>query len=262
MLHSRLSDRPAIGRMVIVVTIIMLIAVAAVVADVAGVFAPSSSSGTFSTTFSSSTTQSTTATTTSSTTTSTPTSTTSTPTTSTTSTTTTSSQPTSTTSHSTSTSSSSSSSTSSTGSVTIVTGQTTSVTATSTATTQFPSTLLTSTGEGSPSDGTTVGLFGESLAVGGTFLVVGAPNETSSSLVAAGNAYIYSTSSGTLLESLTSPAPQELGSFGWSVAVSGNLAIVGAPGENASGKLAAGHLYAYSATTGKLLNTLASPNAQ
>ncbi len=107
-----------------------------------------------------------------------------------------------------------------------------------------------------------MGLFGESLAVGGTFLVVGAPNETSSSLVAAGNAYIYSTSSGTLLESLTSPAPQELGSFGWSVAVSGNLAIVGAPGENASGKLSAGHVYAYSLTTGKLQYTLSSPNAQ
>ena len=44
--------------------------------------------------------------------------------------------------------------------------------------------------------------------------------------------------------------------------MSGNLAIVGAPGENASGKLAAGHVYAYSLTTGKLVYTLSSPNAQ
>jgi hypothetical protein len=143
-------------------------------------------------------------------------------------------------------------------SVTLVGGQT----ATSSATTQSPLIQLTSPGTGSPSSGTTVGLFGESLAVGGTYLVVGAPNETSSSLAAAGNVYVFSSSSGTLLRTLTSPAPQKLGSFGWAVAVSGNLAIVGAPGENASGKLAAGHVYAYSLTTGKLVYTLSSPNAQ
>jgi hypothetical protein len=91
--------------------------------------------------------------------------------------------------------------------------------------------------------------------------VVGAPNETSSGLAAAGNAYVYS-STGTLLFTLTSPAPQELGAFGWAVAVSGNVAIVGASGQNASGKLAAGDVYAYSMTTGKLLYTLSSPNAQ
>jgi len=128
--------------------------------------------------------------------------------------------------------------------------------------TQFPSIQLTSPGRGSPSENTTAGLFGESLAVGGSYLVIAAPNETSSGLAAAGNVYVYSSSSGTLLRALTSPAPQELGSFGWSVAVSGNLAIVGAPGENASGKLAAGHVYAYSLTTGKLVYTLSSPNAQ
>ena len=128
--------------------------------------------------------------------------------------------------------------------------------------TQLPSTLLTSGGEGSPSYGTTAGLFGQSLAVGGAFLVVGAPNETSSGLAAAGNAYVYNSSSGALVYTLTSPAPQELGAFGWSVAVSGSVAMVGAPGENASGVPAAGAVHAYSLTTGKLLYTLSSPNAQ
>ena len=86
-------------------------------------------------------------------------------------------------------------STTSTSSVTLVGRKT----ATSTAATQSPSFQLTSPGTGSPSAGTTAGLFGESLAVGGTFLVVGAPNETSSSLAAAGNVYVYNSSSGTLL---------------------------------------------------------------
>ena len=145
---------------------------------------------------------------------------------------------------------------------TIAQASTSSSSTTSTATTYFPSIQLTSPGTGSPSGGTTAGLFGESLAVGGAFLVVGAPNETTISALAAGNVYIYSSSSGTLLTTLTSPAPQALGSFGWSVAVSGNLAIVSAPGETVSGKLAAGHVYAYSLTTGKLVYTLSSPNAQ
>lgn len=224
--------------------VVVLIVVAAVIAGVAGVFAPSGSSGTSSTTFSATSVQSTTTATSSTTTAQTASSTSSLSTTTTTSTT----------------STPSTSTTSTVSSVTTVTEQTS---ATSTATTtQFPSVLLASTGKGSPSENTTVGLFGESVAVSGTILVVGAPNETSSNLAAAGNAYIYNSSSGVLLESLTSPAPQELGSFGWSVAVSGNLAIVGAPGENASGKLSAGHVYGYSVTTGKLQYTLSSPNAQ
>lgn len=157
-------------------------------------------------------------------------------------------------------SSSTSSSGSSTSSLTLVSGQTTSVT--STEVTTYPSIFLKSTGEGSPSYNTTTGEYGESLAVGGPFLIVGAPNETSDGDVAAGNAYIYNSTSGTLLESLTSPTPQKLGNFGWFVALSGDLAIVGAPGESVNGMTDAGHVYIFSATTGKLLETLTSPNAQ
>jgi hypothetical protein len=100
------------------------------------------------------------------------------------------------------------------------------------------------------------------MATGGSFLVVGAPNETSSGQVAAGNAYVFNSTTGSLLETLTSASPQVLGSFGWSVAVSGNSAIVGAPGENASSVQAAGEVYIFSLTTGTLLETLSSPNPQ
>ena len=224
---SRLGDRRATGRVVVVTSVIALLFVAAVIANVAGVFALPSTDRSISAAFSATTPQSSTATIT----------------------------PAATTSASTVSTSSTSSS------VTLVGQQTATSTSTS-AVAQFPSIQLTSPGRGSPSGNTTAGLFGESLAVGGLFLVVAAPNETSSGLAAAGNVYVYSSSGGTLLRTLSSPAPQELGSFGWSVAVSGNLAIVGAPGENASGKLAAGHVYAYSLTTGKLVYTLSSPNAQ
>ena len=166
-------------------------------------------------------------------------------------TTTTSSVPTSSTSSTTTSSSSSAS-------VTTIGGHTTS--ATSTQSEKFPSIFLTSKGNGSPSFSTTAGEFGESLAVGGSFLAVGAPNETSAQQAGAGNVYVFNSSTGSLLETLTSPSPQLLGAFGWSVAVSGNSVIVGAPGENASQVPAAGHVYIFSATTGKLLKTLSSPN--
>jgi outer membrane protein assembly factor BamB len=97
---------------------------------------------------------------------------------------------------------------------------------------------------------------------GGSFLVVGAPNETSSGQVGAGNAYVFNSTTGSLLETLTSPSPQVLGAFGWSVAVSGHSVIAGAPGENASQVQAAGQVYVFSLTTGKLLKTLSSPNPQ
>lgn len=149
---------------------------------------------------------------------------------------------------------------SSTSSVTLVSGQTTSAASTGVAT--YPSIFLKSTGEGSPSYNTTSGEYGESIALDGPFLIVGAPNETSDGYVGAGNAYVYNSTSGALLESLTSPSPQKLGNFGWFVAGSGDLAIIGAPGESSSGVANAGQVYIFNVMTGKLLDTLTSPNAQ
>jgi outer membrane protein assembly factor BamB len=40
------------------------------------------------------------------------------------------------------------------------------------------------------------------------------------------------------------------------------MVVVGAPGENASGQYQAGHAYIYDGTTGKLVRTLTSPDAQ
>ncbi len=61
---------------------------------------------------------------------------------------------------------------------------------------------------------------------------------------------------------LTSPKAQSGGEFGRSVAVSGGVAVVGAPDETASGLRFAGHAYIFNATNGGLISTLTSPNAQ
>jgi len=67
------------------------------------------------------------------------------------------------------------------------------------------------------------GMFGDAVAVSGADVVVGAPNEGVSE---AGNAYVYSSSTGDLLWTL----PHTGGcSFGFSVAMGGPTIVVGAP---------------------------------
>jgi outer membrane protein assembly factor BamB len=65
-----------------------------------------------------------------------------------------------------------------------------------------------------------------------------------------------------MLQTLNSPNAQFDGNFGWSVAISGKIAIVGAVLETAGGFSSAGHAYVFNPSTGKLLRTLTSSNAQ
>lgn len=108
----------------------------------------------------------------------------------------------------------------------------------------------------------TGGEFGQSVAISGSTVVVGAPAESSAGQADAGNAYVFSTTTGDLLATLSSPSPSAGGYFGDSVAISGSTVVVGAPGETSAGKSSAGNAYVFSASTGTLLQTLVSPNAQ
>jgi len=106
------------------------------------------------------------------------------------------------------------------------------------------------------------GLFGFSVASSGGLVVIGAPHENVSGQLDAGHAYVLSAKTGALISTLTSPNAQTYGYFGYSVAISGKTVLVGAPYENVSGQLDAGHAYVLSAKTGALISTLISPNAQ
>jgi hypothetical protein len=110
----------------------------------------------------------------------------------------------------------------------------------STTTPGSPPTLLTSP------NAQPLGEFGSSVAVSGTSVVVGAPDETAGAVVIPGHAYIFSTTTPGSPVTLTSPNPQKEGSFGRSVAVSGTSVVVGAPGETAAGVSSAGHAYLFS----------------
>ncbi|HXY47123.1 MAG TPA: hypothetical protein VEK13_04420 [Thermoplasmata archaeon] len=106
------------------------------------------------------------------------------------------------------------------------------------------------------------GAFGSSVSISGTTVVVGAPEETASGVGYAGHAYVFKATTGALIRTLTSSNPQPSGAFGSSVSISGTTVVVGAPSENASGYSDAGHAYDFKATTGALISTLTSPNAQ
>jgi hypothetical protein len=106
--------------------------------------------------------------------------------------------------------------------------------------------------------------FGSDVAISDTYAIVGASKEDDADGTESGKAYIFNVSTGALVHTLDNP--NEYGTsqndrFGWSVAISGNYAIVGAYGESdADGTYNSGKAYIYNVTTGALLQTLDNPN--
>ncbi len=106
--------------------------------------------------------------------------------------------------------------------------------------------------------------FGASVSVSGNTVVVGVPGVDNASYAAPGRVYLYTLTSGGKLSTnltLTNPDPQNQDRFGWSVAVSGSLVLVGAPGFNDAGIAGSGRAYTFT-TAGALTGTLASLDPQ
>jgi outer membrane protein assembly factor BamB len=89
-------------------------------------------------------------------------------------------------------------------------------------------------------------------------VVVCACGETVNGQAGSGHVYTFNANTGALMSTLTSPNAQARGSFGSSLAVSGNIVVVGALGEGET----TGHAYTFNAQTGDLISSLTSPNAQ
>jgi hypothetical protein len=107
--------------------------------------------------------------------------------------------------------------------------------------------------------------FGWSVAVSGNYAIVGAYNEDDAgSLLNSGKAYIFNVSTGALVATLDNPnayGTSSTDNFGYSVAISGNYAIVGAYKEDDAGGNDSGKAYIFNVTTGALVYTLDNPNA-
>jgi len=97
------------------------------------------------------------------------------------------------------------------------------------------------------------GFFGTSVAIDGIYAAVGAPGENGNGTdpLETGNVYVYNVSDGALVRTITSGNPQEDGTFGQSVAVSGADVLAGAPTESPTGEpTEAGAAYLFNGTTG------------
>ena len=77
----------------------------------------------------------------------------------------------------------------------------------------------------------TMGEFGSSVAISGTTMAVGAPNENASGNEGAGHVYTFNPTTGKVIKTLASPNSQYFGSFGSYVGVSGSTIVAGAPAE-------------------------------
>ena len=103
---------------------------------------------------------------------------------------------------------------------------------------------------------TDYGLFGNSVALSSTTLVVGAPD---GGVVNESHVFVYNAATLQLEATLADPEEPLGGYFGLSVATSGNTVVVGAPDDNVTGLKAAGHVFVYSSPTWAP-SVLASPD--
>lgn len=99
--------------------------------------------------------------------------------------------------------------------------------------------------------------YGWSVATDGNLIVVGAFGDDAGA-TDAGTAYVFNATTGALAATLSNPAPTASDWFGFSVAISGDMAVVGAYQDDA-GAFNAGIAYVFNATTGALLTTLSNP---
>ena len=109
--------------------------------------------------------------------------------------------------------------------------------------------------------------FGGSVAISGNYAIVGAYAEADTGGLYSGKAYIFDVTTGALTQTLTNPNAYGLSEtdfFGYlanGVDISGNYAIVGAPGEGDTSGVNSGKAYIFNVTTGQLVYTLANPSA-
>ena len=109
------------------------------------------------------------------------------------------------------------------------------------------------------SDAAASDLFGSSVAISGNYAIVGAYNNDDGGNNS-GSAYIFNVSTGTELHKLVASDAAANDYFGYSVAISGNYAIVGAYG-NDDGGTDSGSAYIFNVSTGTQLQKLLASDA-
>jgi hypothetical protein len=99
--------------------------------------------------------------------------------------------------------------------------------------------------------------FGVSVAIDGDNVLIGARLDDTNG-VNVGQAYLFSASTGTLLQTFDDPTPSKDSEFGSSVSISGDNVLLGAFLDDTKGENV-GQAYLFSASTGTLLQTFDDP---
>src|SRR5262249_15937858 len=104
--------------------------------------------------------------------------------------------------------------------------------------------------------------FGNTVAINGNYIAIGAPGANTGANDA-GAAYLFDDTTGSLVQPFTNPNPVAGDKFGSSVAVTGNLVLIGAPEvdrPDVGNSVQVGAAYLFNATTGQLLQTFINPD--
>ena len=109
------------------------------------------------------------------------------------------------------------------------------------------------------SDASAVDRFGTDVAISGSLAVIGAPFADPLG-GASGAAYVFSATSGQQLQKLVPNDGASQDWFGFAVAVSGSLAVVGSPRDDDNGSIS-GSAYVFDAVTGEQLHKLTASDA-
>lgn len=92
--------------------------------------------------------------------------------------------------------------------------------------------------------------FGSSVALSGSIAVIGSPTKVNNGIVYAGAAYVFDVTTGEQLFKLSPNDPEDQSNFGSSVAISGSVALVGAPYDDYDEYASAGSAYLFDLNTG------------
>jgi hypothetical protein len=108
--------------------------------------------------------------------------------------------------------------------------------------------------------------FGNSVAISGSYSIVGAYREDDTQQPGNGKAYIFNNSTGALVRTVDNPElaagtpGSNYDSFGTAVAITDSYYIVGSPRDSEGSTSFSGSAHVYNTTTGALLQTLVNPS--
>lgn len=101
--------------------------------------------------------------------------------------------------------------------------------------------------------------FGFDVSFSGDLVATASHYDDFSGYTNAGRAYLFNATSGALVRTLQAPVPQNDARFGFSIALDGDLVVVGEDGATVSGQAQAGRVHVFRASTGALVRTIENP---